>query len=71
MDTFLSFSLKFFSIVFRVKYPLRPIHGIVLYAGIYGTKVKERSIYIYKKQAEHFILFRYSAIQDNRYSVCK
>ena len=25
-----------FSIVFRVKYPLRPIHGIVLYAGIYG-----------------------------------
>ena len=28
---------------FRVKYPLRPIHGIVLYAGIYGTsKIFER-----------------------------
>ena len=24
---------------FRVKYPLRPIHGIVLYAGIYGTLI--------------------------------
>ena len=41
MDTF----FKFFSIVFRVKYPLRPIHGIVLYAGIYGstnTGIKKR-----------------------------
>ena len=28
-----------FFIVFRVKYPLRPIRGIVLYAGIYGSYV--------------------------------
>ena len=28
-----------FSIIFKVKYPLRPIHGFVLYVGIYGNIV--------------------------------
>ena len=37
MDTFFIKNIHSFSIVFRVKYPLRPIHGIVLYAGIYGS----------------------------------
>ena len=64
MDTFFKFFLKVFSIVFRVKYPVRPIHGIVLYASIYGNHFFEITFDFGQEFQSHERLWRKSREVD-------